>query len=400
MNLAEGLEKANRILLEEQNAPTLTYAYAPEIRQIYPPGSELVATISLASERGNHPRAVYENPKLFKFGSVNFDLLIKIFNQIIESDRLNFVSGLLVFVQRALPSKRANIPVGYYPTINHEVSALPLVAEFCVRTGHLKMLLEATKIPQFPTYSLAMMLLEIEEMMALNFNLFSDIELQSIPSALWQLREIAHRQTYASSQPRGRRGPVTENPHFRGGYSSQGLAITKFIDGIIQECSKARYFYLKGALQELPNLEIESDKIKVEGYLVKLGFKKEMVGALDAAEQDYRSTSTNFELKNCLGHLRTFLEYLHRDAAKAVSAATPGITVEDKWGSATTYLRQQGFFTLKHEEFIVRFYTLISDESIHALGAEREYARLLRNVVIEYGVMFLSVLDKRGVRLS
>jgi hypothetical protein len=31
--------------------------------------------------------------------------------------------------------------------------------------------------------------------------------------------------------------------------------------------------------------------------------------------------------------------------------------------------------------------------------ADREYARLLRNVVIEYGVMFLTVLDKRGVTI-
>lgn len=121
--------------------------------------------------------------------------------------------------------------------------------------------------------------------------------------------------------------------------------------------------------------------------------------ALDAAEQDYRSTATTFELKNCLGHLRTFLEHLHRDAAKAVALAT-GATVEDSWGKATIYLRQQGFFTQRHEDFVTKFYTLISDESVHALGTDREYARLLRNVVIEYGVMFLSVLDKQGIRLS
>jgi hypothetical protein len=156
---------------------------------------------------------------------------------------------------------------------------------------------------------------------------------------------------------------------------------------------------LKGALQDLPNLEIESDKIKVEDFLVKLGFRSDMVAALDAAEKDYRSTSTTFELKNCLGHLRTFLEHLHRDAAKAVAAATPGTVIEDKWGAATSYLRQQGFFTQKHEDFITKFYTLISNESVHALGAEREYARLLRNVVIEYGVMFLTALDKRGIQL-
>jgi len=35
-------------------------------------------------------------------------------------------------------------------------------------------------------------------------------------------------------------------------------------------------------------------------------------------------------------------------------------------------------------------------KSVHPLTADREYARLLRNVTIEYGVMFLTVLDKRA----
>jgi hypothetical protein len=288
---------------------------------------------------------------------------------------------------------------GYYASINGEVSDLPLIAEFCIRTGYLKELLEATKVSIVPTASLAMMLREIEEMIALNFNLFSDAELETMPYQLSPLREIAHRQIHARIKPRGS-GLIEENPHFRPGYSTTGQAITAVIDGIMEECHKARYFYLKGALQELPNLEIESDKIKVEGFLVKLGFSSKMVGALDAAERDYRSTSTPFELKNCLGHLRTFLEHLHRDAAKAVLSTTPGVVVEDKWMPATIYLRQQGVFTQKHEDFIAKFYTLISDEGVHPLGAEREYARLLRNVVIEYGVMFLTVLDQRGIRLT
>jgi hypothetical protein len=155
---------------------------------------------------------------------------------------------------------------------------------------------------------------------------------------------------------------------------------------------------LKGALQELPNLEIESDKLKVEGFLIKLGFSADMVKALDAAESDYKSTASAFELKNCLGHLRSFLEHLHREAAKSIAAAA-GQTVIDRWGDATLYLRQQGYFTKQHETFVTSLYTLLSDESVHPLTAEREYARLMRNVVIEYGVMFLIMLDKRGVKI-
>jgi hypothetical protein len=273
---------------------------------------------------------------------------------------------------------------------------LALLAEFCIRTGHLKELLAATAEPQLPTASMAIMLKEIEEIIALNFNLFSDSELASIPFALAHLREIADRQTYSARGPRG--GEMTENPHYRQGYSDEGNEIVKAIDGISEECRKARFWYLKGALQELPNLEIESDKLKVESFLANLGFHDDMVKALNAAEKDYKSTASAFELKNCLGHLRSFLEHLHRESAKSIAAAA-GHTIVDRWGDATLYLRQQAFFTKQHEAFIASLYTLLSDESVHPLTADREYARLLRNVVIEYGVMFLTMLDKRGVTI-
>jgi len=123
-----------------------------------------------------------------------------------------------------------------------------------------------------------------------------------------------------------------------------------------------------------------------------------MIKTLNAAENDYRSTTNPFELKSCLGHIRSFLEHLHREAAKGI-AASAGDTVVDRWGDATTYLRLQGCFTKEHEHFSASLYTLISDASVHTLGADREYARLLRNVVIEYGVMFLTVLAKRGVKV-
>jgi len=407
MHLTDALEKARRILIEEQSAPTLTYTYGWDAwpsnssgasQEILKGAASLAGALNLPSQRAKRPRDVHENPKLHKFSSVNFDLLLRIFNQLIETDRPGFVLGLLKHVEQPLPPQSPRKPLNQcYPSMHGEVSALPLLAEFLIRTGHLKELLEATKKSQLPAFSLAMMLTQIEEMLALNFNLFSDSELEKMPSELAHLRTMAHQQTYIAMGERG--GPMKQNPHYKQGYADKGKAIVERIDGIKEECRRARYFYLKGALQELPNLEIASDKIKVEGFLVKLGFRSDMVAALDAAEQDYRSESTTFELKNCLGHLRTFLEHLHRDAAKAV-ALVANETVEDRWAPATIYLRQQGFFSQRHEDFITKFYTLISDESVHALGTDREYARLLRNVIIEYGVMFLTVLDKRGVRLS
>jgi hypothetical protein len=381
MNLAEALEKASQILEEEQVQPTLSYRYV----------TDLVPADRVA-ERMQRPREVYENPTLYVFESTNFNLLVKIFSQVADSDRAGFVSALLDNVRRPIPARaiKSRNPFG------RETSALALLAEFCIRTGHLSELLAAAGEPKLPARSLAIMLKEIEEMIALNFNLISDSEFASMPSRLAYLREIAERQTYAARGPRG--GPMVENPHYQRGYEDVGNEIVAAIDGITEECRKARYWYLKGALQDLPNLEIESDMLKVEGFLVKLRFSTDMIKALNAAEGDYKSTASKFELKNCLGHLRSFLEHLHRESAKSIASAT-GQTVAERWGDTTLYLRQEGVFTRQHEAFAASLYTLLSDESVHALTAEREYARLLRNVVIEYGVMLLTVLDKRGVKI-
>jgi hypothetical protein len=391
MNANEALEKAVRVLQEEELRPTLSYRYVSntwprnKIYQQYDLQQKgftpaMAALVGLQEERtAKRPRYVYEDPKLYFFESTNFALLIRLLGQVREEERAVFVSGLLECVRKPLPK------------LGHK-----LLAEFLIRAGYLKELLEATEAPQLPAMSLAYLLNEIEEMMALNFNLFSDAELESIPKKLSHLRNIANLQTYSAIGSRG--GPMKNNPHYKQGYSQAGSAIVAAIDGIEQECGQGRYWYLKGVLQELPNLEIESDRVTVQGFLVKLGFSGEMLKSLNAAGSDYKSTATTFELKNCLGHLRSFLEHLHREAAKSI-AAVAGDSVADKWGEATVYLRQQGCFTLQHERFSSSLYTVLSDESVHPLTAEREYARLLRNVVIEYGVMFLTVLDKRGVKI-
>jgi hypothetical protein len=38
--------------------------------------------------------------------------------------------------------------------------------------------------------------------------------------------------------------------------------------------------------------------------------------------------------------------------------------------------------------------------NVHPLIAEREFARLLRNMSIEYGLMFLTMFEKKGVKIQ
>jgi hypothetical protein len=61
---------------------------------------------------------------------------------------------------------------------------------------------------------------------------------------------------------------------------------------------------------------------------------------------------------------------------------------------------QRDVITLKEEEFITKLYTLVSDEAIHPLIAAREYARLFRKIVIEYGLLFLTALQENNLTIK
>ncbi len=60
---------------------------------------------------------------------------------------------------------------------------------------------------------------------------------------------------------------------------------------------------------------------------------------------------------------------------------------------------KKDFCRSRRRIFVTSLSTVVIDEGLHPLIAEPEYAPLLHKVVIEYGVMFLSALDKKGVIL-
>jgi|GEM_PF-1260389 hypothetical protein len=409
MELTDAVQKALHILEEERVRPTLGYRYVarewpPETRweesqlrsQGYTPS--MAALIGLSRMRKRRPREVYENPRLFVFESVNFNLLLIILNQLTPHDRPAFISALLKMVPAA-PIGRKEGPQATFPSWHGYTSSLALLAEFCVRTGHLRSLLAATSEAEMPKPGLVVMLLELEEIIALNFNVFSDRDLGNMPKLLSHLREIAERQTYSVKRPRGAiRGPVVENPHYRQGFKDEGEEIVKAIDAIREQCRQARYWYLKGALQQTTNLEIESDKAKVVEFLDSLGFDPLLTASLKRAEDLYQESSDAFDLKSCLGHIRSFYEHLHIDAATVI-ANESGDAALQEWDPALNLLRSKSFLSTQQEKFARALYTLLSHEGVHPLIADREFARLLRNMVIEYGLMFLTMLEKKGVRI-
>ena len=375
MELSEAIRKAAQILDEERIRPTVAYQPQPSSQDL---GVRLIAAfdvMKLREERQARPRPVHESPDEFKFASTNYELLLSLFSQVSVNERSAFVGFLLTYVPEP---------------------ASPLVAEFSIRTGCTAQLVRAVG-ESVVKPGLVLLLKQLQDTVALNFNVFSDEQLEELTSVLGGVRVAAERKTYTSSGIRG--GKMTPNPEYDAKAAPVAKEVVAACDCLMEECGQARYWYLKGALQQNANLEINQDKAKVEDYLKRLGFSGPLLQTLSVAEQDFRASATPFELKNCLAHLRSFLEGLHEQACKPI-AAQAGTTAPRKWAKSTQALRDEGILSLQQENFARTLYTLISDEGVHPLIAEREYARLLRNMAIEYGLFFLLKLEKAGIKVE
>jgi hypothetical protein len=140
---------------------------------------------------------------------------------------------------------------------------------------------------------------------------------------------------------------------YRSGGNSQDwpgvtvVNVKSLFHDIVLECAavrekgrKARYFYLKGSLLEGLNLEINQDKVAFKGTLGTPGFDDALNASLDEADRLFQGGGNGFLLKASMGHLRSFLENLHKAALSAVQTKFGG-TVPKTWGSGLAYLREK-----------------------------------------------------------
>lgn len=379
MNLRDAIEKAGQILDEERIEPTVDYKISPVI-------TDPLAIYSSLMERSQRPCRVRENPGEFQFKSGNFDLLCALSDQVPEGDRPGLFAALRsrILVVRSYRHRSEEMwGAGAWAQCSSE---LPLLAEFLVRRGDKQLFIRAlSEAP--PNPGLTLMLRQLEEMIALNLTLFTNEEYTQLPIAIEGVRRKI-TDLNASRQPRT---TIDSNTVYHVCREVPGVC-----GWVTEACRKAKFLYIKASLLHGMNLEVNEDKNKVRTFLEKLGFPPLLIESLDEVERLYRAAATQFELKSSMGHLRSFLEQMHLQACAALHKKLGG-TLPSKWGEALHYLRDHDVLSVKEELFVAQFYALVSDTSVHPLVAEREYARLIRNMSIEYGLLLLTKLDKLGL---
>lgn len=322
---------ANQILEEERRSPSTSYKDGLENR------TDIVGMLAILTGpqylqflRSHRPREVHEDPRRFIFKSSNYDLLMALLLRLAAEDRPKFIRYLLKrLVQH--PGCTIGSQYGHYPSWNNLRSELPLIAEFGIRNGAIGFFLN-TMGNANPGPGHASLLRELEDMIALNFTVLADAEYVALSSSIDIFAATSRRQLEDLGQRR------VSTVAFLGLSLDMRPVLREIIgaaEGIHEQCRKARYLYVKGYLQEGPNLEINQDKTRVETYLQRFGFSNTLAECLNKAEQSYQGAADAFELKSSMVHLRSFLENLHNEAGPTLSrvygtAFTPG------WGPSVS----------------------------------------------------------------
>ncbi|MGD0007655.1 MAG: hypothetical protein ABSE93_03795 [Terriglobia bacterium] len=387
MELREALDKANQILDEERSSPTVRYTSDLEAMKPKDSWGGTVAVLAALTEpqmlqaiRSQRPRQLEEGPRKWRFKSVNYDLLRALLSRVAEDSRPAFLAALSHRLTLEPGCAKSNWSV--QPNWKGFVSEFPLIAEFCIRGGAKGDFLRTVGEAK-PTLGLAVLLRHLEDMVALNFNVLADTDYQVLTTAIEALGYKARKQLKVETDAGRRASDVGELCR----------EIVEAAGGVKEECRKARYLYLKGALQEGLNIEVNQDKMAVESYLKAQGFSDALIKSLNCADRIYQSASSGFDFKASMSHLRSFMEELHSEGLARLQTAGAGPTIE-KWGAGLEQLQQHGVLTNAEKMFASALYTLLSDEGVHPIMAEKEYARLARNVVIEYALLFLCKSDK------
>jgi hypothetical protein len=282
MTIAEATKHIAEILDEERASPTVSYKFVGAV----PPWLEAFAPDFLGPERMHESRTVHETTSPYKFSSVNYDLLLALISRFAESERKQLIFSLLARVPD-IRSCRISRSRSTYPIWNKFVSELPLIAEFCVRMGECERLFRIVAEAQ-PSPGLVLLLMQVEDMLAFRWSAFTKDQLEMVPLSLSSVRMVAQRyfdeNTMTPSASWFESGGVVS-------LAALGAKVVGLCVSISEQCRKAKYFHLKGALLETSNLEVNQDKVAVESHLKQLGFSATLVQSLNHAEDLYRSPS-------------------------------------------------------------------------------------------------------------
>ena len=181
----------------------------------------------------------------------------------------------------------------------------------------------------------------------------------------------------------------------------QDIQTKKDIDYELQLLGKSfiqsRYQLIKKEL-EFENIEINLDKELVQNEINKFGFSDDLNKCLNRFEDNYRKAKDEFDFKETMGHIRSFMELLIEQIAGKVKniSQVPSSHDFSKFGGNRSYLKRKDvkFLDPDQDNLLGNIYKFISGTGVHTIKSQRECARLAKNITIEWALFLFRRLEK------
>ncbi len=155
-------------------------------------------------------------------------------------------------------------------------------------------------------------------------------------------------------------------------------------DKVLQRLEIDGYLYRQGELlvPEPDVVDVEAESSLLRSLFLRLGLsgKDEAFGFLELSEEHYVAGRWS----DCIGNARKFFELVLRGVAEKHAAGMPRNDsqplVGDRPADVRSYLETGGLLEKKEREAVEKVYALLSHTGAHPYMAEKDQARLLRQV--------------------
>lgn len=152
---------------------------------------------------------------------------------------------------------------------------------------------------------------------------------------------------------------------------------------------RVRYLRLRQELTEAVNPEINTDRQTLVSRLEALGFRREIVEALQELDRRLYEAARALDFKGVIDLARTIFEKIIEDAAKKAaqllkqSPPSAGKPFQP-WKQ---FLIDADLITSDEGELLQKLYNYLSNAGAHKLGSAPEQARVTKNMVVELGLL-------------
>jgi hypothetical protein len=310
---------------------------------------------------------VAENPVIYNSLRGSFDLL-KVVNLIEEPGRCEMVYEPLLLLRTLFAQCPHEVKAEFVPLLLSLMTRnnAMVIAHAVMDAGELRHLgphIRNITVLYVPTCK------ALDQKLAMESHIFNESDLDWIEEAQARLRQTRLKETESLRE---------ESPVW-------------WLARLKSRIARLRYLRLKKELFEGQNPEINTDKQELVSRLEALGFRKEIVGALQNLDSRLYAAGTPLDFKGCMDLLRTIYEEITQDAAKAL--AVKRHKSDPNYGRPfqpwVQYLVNERILTPDEMELGQKLYNYLSNAGTHSLGSAPEQVRVSKNMVIEFGLMMV-----------